>query len=216
MNIYTSSFKPTYLYIKEHKLTGLKYFGKTTGSLDYLLNQYKGGGKYWNNHLRKHGKEHVITPWYCLFTERDKLVEFALKFSEENNIVHARDPVTKKKIWANHKPENGLDGGNEKGHNKGKKNPKISAALKGKSKPDGFGAKVSIALTGTIFSAERCANISAGKKGKKNPAMLGNNYGEAGKGIPKPTFNCPHCEKVIGGQSNFNRWHGDNCKQRIK
>ena len=31
MTIYTSTtIPPTYLYIKEHSITGLKYFGKTT------------------------------------------------------------------------------------------------------------------------------------------------------------------------------------------
>lgn len=33
--------------------------------------------------------------------------------------------------------------------------------------------------------------------------------------IPKPKFTCPHCNSVIGGQSNYNRWHGNNCKQII-
>lgn len=30
--------------------------------------------------------------------------------------------------------------------------------------------------------------------------------------IPKPKFICPHCNAVVGGQSNYNRWHGDHCK----
>ena len=28
---------------------------------------------------------------------------------------------------------------------------------------------------------------------------------------PKPKFQCPHCNSVIGGKSNYNRWHGNNC-----
>jgi len=31
--------------------------------------------------------------------------------------------------------------------------------------------------------------------------------------IPKPKFTCPHCDSIIGGQSNYNRWHGENCKK---
>jgi hypothetical protein len=30
--------------------------------------------------------------------------------------------------------------------------------------------------------------------------------------IPKPKFICPHCNAVVGGQSNYNRWHGEHCK----
>ena len=36
--------KPTYLYVKQHNKTGLKYFGKTTKK-DPL--KYKGSGLYW-------------------------------------------------------------------------------------------------------------------------------------------------------------------------
>ena len=44
-------FKPTYLYVKTHNITGLKYFGKTTND-PYT---YYGSGKYWLLHLKKHG-----------------------------------------------------------------------------------------------------------------------------------------------------------------
>jgi hypothetical protein len=29
---------------------------------------------------------------------------------------------------------------------------------------------------------------------------------------PKDKLTCPHCQKIIGGQANFYRWHGSNCK----
>lgn len=28
----------------------------------------------------------------------------------------------------------------------------------------------------------------------------------------KKTWYCSHCDRNIGGKSNYNRWHGDNCK----
>lgn len=34
---------------------------------------------------------------------------------------------------------------------------------------------------------------------------------EAQIGIPKPVYTCVHCGKSIGGKSNLNRWHNDNC-----
>lgn len=96
MNIY---FKPTYLYIKQHNETGLKYFGKTTSNPE----KYKGSGLYWNSHLKAHGNN-VSTIWYKQFHDKESLTEYAISFSKENNIVESAE-------WANLKPENGLDGG---------------------------------------------------------------------------------------------------------
>ena len=96
--------KPTFLYIKQHKVTGLKYFGKTTKK-DPVA--YLGSGKHWKRHIKKHG-EHIETLWYQLFTDEQEMVEYALRFSKDNNIVKSQE-------WANLKEENGLDGGMEKG-----------------------------------------------------------------------------------------------------
>ena len=101
-------FKPTHLYIKQHTVTGKLYFGKTTR--DPL--QYLGSGLYWRNHIRAHGELYVATLWSELFTDKDSLVSFALDFSNKMKIVEST-------CWANLKPENGLDGGTQKGHRKG-------------------------------------------------------------------------------------------------
>jgi group I intron endonuclease len=34
------------------------------------------------------------------------------------------------------------------------------------------------------------------------------------KDKPKEKFKCPHCTKTIGGRSNFDRWHNENCKYK--
>jgi hypothetical protein len=109
MNIY---FKPTYLYIKQHNDTGLKYFGKTTSNPE----KYKGSGLYWTAHLKSHGNN-VSTIWYERFNDKESLTEYAIAFSKENNIVESTE-------WANLKPENGLDGGqnNAKWYNNGSDN----------------------------------------------------------------------------------------------
>lgn len=93
-------FVPTYLYIKEHQITGLLYFGKTTKD----PHTYLGSGKKWIRHIKKHGKDHVITLWARLFTSYNELTQFAITFSTENDIVKSKD-------WANLAPENGADGG---------------------------------------------------------------------------------------------------------
>jgi hypothetical protein len=91
-------FTPTYLYIKQHKTTGLKYFGKTTNE----VTSYKGSGVHWKRHLAKHGDD-IETIWSQLFTDEESLVTYALAFSEVNDIVNSDE-------WANLIVENGLDG----------------------------------------------------------------------------------------------------------
>lgn len=88
----------TWLYIKQHNKTGLKYFGKTCR--DPLT--YNGSGKRWINHLKVHGRD-ITTLWYQEFSNKDELVRYATEFSKQNNIVESTQ-------WANLIPENGLDG----------------------------------------------------------------------------------------------------------
>jgi len=105
MSIYDNTITPTFLYIKQHSVTGLKYFGKTTRNPI----KYMGSGKYWKTHIVKHGIEFVETVWVSEpYTDKNQIKEIALKFSIENNIVESNE-------WANLIPENGLDGGNSTG-----------------------------------------------------------------------------------------------------
>jgi hypothetical protein len=92
-------FYPTYLYVKTHNVTGLKYFGKT--SKDPM--KYRGSGKYWLRHLDKHGND-VSTEILGFYTDKTECEAAALQFSIDNNI-------TESNIWANMIVENGLDGG---------------------------------------------------------------------------------------------------------
>ena len=92
---------PVRLYIKRHKLTGLKYFGKTTRS-DVI--KYLGSGKFWKRHIKKHGKQYVEHLWTSeYFTDIDELHDFALSFSELFDIKTSNE-------WANLQDENGFDG----------------------------------------------------------------------------------------------------------
>jgi hypothetical protein len=88
-----------YLYIKQCSHCNLKYFGKTIR--DPL--KYKGSGRHWKNHLKKHNSY----PVNCQVFYFDGIVEasgFAINFSIENDIV-------KSKTWANEIIETALDGG---------------------------------------------------------------------------------------------------------
>jgi len=114
------------LYLKQHSVTKLRYFGFTRRD-PY---KYLGSGKYWKNHLRIHGKEHVITVWTKKFNSRDDAYEFATFFSEVEDIVNSVDKYSKKR-YANEKPET-LEGGSPKGINLGNK---YGSANKGKTIP---------------------------------------------------------------------------------
>ena len=88
-----------YLYVKEHAVTGLKYFGKTIRNDPF---KYKGSGKYWTKHLKKHGRK-ILTTGIWGFDSVDDCYKFALEFSIRNDIVES-------KSWANLKYES-IDGG---------------------------------------------------------------------------------------------------------
>lgn len=215
-------FTPTWLYIKQHNKTGLKYFGKTTRD----PNKYVGSGKYWKDHLKTHGKD-ITHVWCELFTDKTQIMEFASLFSELNDIVNATDNKGKK-IWGNVIPENGIDGGGNAGLPsplrgipqphvtkalKGKKRPDHSKAMKGRKQTETHSANIAKALTGKIRSEEHSNNISKAKKGKKNPKVskalkgcIGNNKGKILKVYP-----CKHCGVSTTG-GNLVRWHNDNCK----
>lgn len=105
----------TFLYIKQHRTTGLKYFGKTSNRDPF---KYNGSGKHWCNHLKKHGFD-VITLRVWEFEDVEKCKQFALKFSIDNKIVSS-------KAWANMIDETGTGGWPSKwpiGSRDGDKNP---------------------------------------------------------------------------------------------
>lgn len=175
-------FYPTYLYVKTHKTTGLKYFGKTTGD-PYL---YQGSGIRWLKHLRLHGND-VNTTIVGFFTDRTECEKVAVQFSVKNKIVESKE-------WANMIIENGLDGGDTGGKltrayspmtNDTKK--KLSESLKGRKawnkglkgvtpgnrqpKSKEHKQKLSDANTGKTRTAESIEKTAAKLRGKKRPEM---------------------------------------------
>lgn len=101
----------------------------------------------------------------------------------------------------------------------GKKRPEHSKALTGRKRPEH-----SKAMTGR-------KNPTASKQwsGKNNPFYgvdrSGNKNTFYGKKhseetlkklrVAKPKYCCEHCNTIVGGNSNYQRWHGDNCKFRV-
>lgn len=87
-----------YLYIKTHNITGLKYLGKTVQN-PYV---YKGSGKRWLAHIKKHGND-VSTEVIGSFETMEEFRKASIPLSEFLNIVDSDQ-------WANFRYETG-DGG---------------------------------------------------------------------------------------------------------
>jgi hypothetical protein len=216
--IYTA-IDPTYLYIKQHSITGLKYFGKTTQD-PYT---YNGSGKHWTNHIKVHGKEHIVTLWVSEPYTDTSIAEFALKFSAENDIVNSDE-------WANLIPENGLDGGSEKGRKltdetKAKLRKPRSEETKAnmrKSRSEETKAKQSVGQTGKKRGPYKKSGKPRSDKGKPRSEEAKANMRKpkseehkakisaGNKGNPQPQITCPHCGKT--GGNAMKRWHFDKCK----
>lgn len=91
--------RAVHLYVKTHRVTGMRYFGKTVKE---NVHAYRGSGVYWQRHIAEHGYD-VDTELIATFTDSDELEAFALAFSAEHDIVTSRE-------WANLIEENGRSG----------------------------------------------------------------------------------------------------------
>ena len=169
---------PTYLYIKQHSITKKMYFGKTTKP-DPI--KYKGSGVYWKRHINKHGRQFVKTIWLSDLYFDTSIVEHALHFSHENNIVESD-------TWANQKPENGLDGGSSKGSMSDHTKSRLLEANIGRPLSDEHKAKISAAgkgRKGDPFSDEHKAKLSAAAKIRIVSDETKAKMSATRKGVPK-------------------------------
>lgn len=194
-------YKPTWLYIKQHNQTGLKYFGKTTRD---DIDRYKGSGRYWTRHLKKHGSE-VTTIWKHLYTDKDTLVEEALAFSIAHNIVNAVNG-NGKKIWANEKVENGLDGGANTPESMRKMvETKRKVGNINSNSPKAIQKKLETRLkNGTWYSWTQESAVKSRSTKVKNGTLSSNTEGSKIKKAITRELNgtcerspCPHCGKLI-------------------
>lgn len=87
-----------YLYVKTHNKTGLKYLGQTIRDPF----KYKGSGKRWVNHIKKHGYD-VTTTIIHKCNNKFELKEFGIYYSNLWNVVESAE-------WANCTIESGSGG----------------------------------------------------------------------------------------------------------
>jgi hypothetical protein len=186
--IYTP-IAPTYLYIKQHSITKKKYYGKTTRD-PY---EYNGSGSYWVDHINKHGKEHIVTLWVSELYYDTSIVEVALKFSSDNDIVNSKE-------WANMEPENGLNGGTSGAKHTEEQNAAKSVRQTGKKRFPYKKSGKPRSDKGKPRSEEAKVNMRKSEETKANMRK------------PKKQVTCPHCGKT-GGENGMKRYHFDKCKK---
>lgn len=219
----------TYLYVKQHRITGLKYFGKTTNSNPY---NYTGSGLYWSSHLAKHGYD-IETLHVWEFTDPAECEKFALEFSRTNDIVSSP-------LWANIKEENGKDGGfhGYKWYNNG-----IESCLCTQCPGDGWsqGRIQTVSTRGFHWYNNGKVNVSSltkptgiewqeGMLKKLLPTIENKTHNffdpahrkmllernqellRLGPHSSQKEWTCGHCGKRGKGLSNYARWHGDRCR----
>ena len=229
-----------YLYVKQHSVTGLKYFGMTRSKDPF---KYQGSGLHWRRHLKKHGN-FIKTIEIWGFDIQELCTDFALKFSIQNNIVESAQ-------WANMKPENALDGWVNGFKMTNDTKNKMSMAAKGKPKSLEAIHKSATNRSGVKRTSEQKARISEGRKNQTRPkhseetklkistANLNKKYkkhsnkanmlksvrqtgkknsnesiakiSKSKKGVTPKQTQCPHCNKT-GSLTTMHRWHFNNCK----
>lgn len=204
-----SIYIPTWLYVKKHNKTGLKYFGKTTSN-DPI--KYLGSGKYWQLHLKKHGND-VSTMWCHLYIDKDELVEDALSFSKFHNIVNSDE-------WANLKPETGIDGGGLVGRSVSEDTKiKIGNANRGRKMSEEFCQMRSAAQTGKEpwNKGKTCAQVgpNTGRKFGTRSDEYRKNMSNMLKGKPKPPRSKEHSSNISKAKLGQGHPQSDSAKQKI-
>lgn len=181
--------KPVYLYVKQHDITKIMYFGKTTR--DDVVS-YLGSGIRWTNHIKKHGVEHVKTLWISKpFTDTDDLIEFAQFFSEEFDIVNSDK-------WANLVMENGVTGG---------------AIRTGAILTESTKQKIREKSLGRVVTEKTRHKMSLAHVGKRQTEKQREAMRNYNKSRVLPKLECPHCFKT-GSYVAMHRWHFDNCRSK--
>jgi hypothetical protein len=200
----------THLYIKQHAITGKLYFGKT--ERDVI--SYLGSGKYWKDHIKKHGKEHVVTLWYERFENKDELIEFALSFSKELNIVESSS-------WLNLCEETGISG-IPKGYKFIYRKPhseetkiKIGLSSSGRTHTIESNEKNRLSHLGKKFTEEQRKSMALSRIGHYVSEETKNKIRLANLGVIRDKSPCTVCGKLVGPGAGH-RFHFKNCKNDVQ
>jgi hypothetical protein len=208
------------LYLKTHRKTGLKYLGYTKNDPF----KYRGSGKYWKDHIKKHGND-VLTEILFQSDKIDEISAKGLEYSVEWNIAESQE-------FANHCFEDGNKGyGNAninfKGHPQTEETRKKISQNNGRGNKGKFGkdhpsyghkmsdetkAKLKMGLMSYYTSTNYQGPWNKGKKVGPHTDDRRRKISLSANKDPKDKIQCPHCHK-IGGKPAMLRFHFDKCKE---
>ena len=180
-----------YLMVKKHNVTNLKYLCQTRRKEPYL---YSGSGKYWLQHLEKHGYD-ISTEILGTFETKQSLQEAGKYYSELFNIVASDD-------WANLRIEDG-DGGDSS------KTPQYIAGMSsrrsyaGKENTNYGKVGAMSGRIGTMLNKIWCNNGCEEHLCDVKPS---------GWVAGRLKVVCEHCN-IKTSSMNYKRWHGGKCKK---
>ena len=210
------------LYVKTHKITGLKYLGMTT---QQNYSKYDGSGLHWKRHLAVHGKDHT-TEIINEFSSLTELKEGGLYYSQLWSVVESQE-------WANIIPESG-EGVIPtpeiiKRRTDTRKKNKMDGTVAGWTDESTIKCNSTKIKNGTM-NTRTPENIAAQLKTRvekgtdpSSPSVIAkcretkrkngtvNNFIENNPALIK--VECPHCGIKVG-KGLFARWHGENCKAK--
>jgi|LakMenEpi03Aug12_release.lakeMendotaPanAssembly.Ray.scaffolds.fasta_scaffold114198_2 hypothetical protein len=202
-----------YLYVKTHKVTGLRYLGKTTKS-DY--HAYPGSGKAWLQHLKEHGKEYETLLLRECLSQKD-LHYWGRYYSNLWRVTSAMDDYGNL-IYANMIPETG--GGALYGELNPSKRPEVKESKKqkmsGRKRPE-LTMVVSKSWTSERKGNHRFSTSGQnhythrdGKLGNKHPLFGSKRPGTGLSGDANPAKRPEVREKMRGPRGNNLAISGDN------
>jgi hypothetical protein len=212
------------VYITTNLVNGKKYIGKHATS--NLEDGYLGSGLVLSRAIQKYGRENFEKQILFVFdTEQEmndkeaELVDIEIVLSEEyynvslggagGTIVLTPDhplylSTCKKISEAQQSRSADMSRITSENHRLRR------VGMYGKKQSDHQRAVVSNMMKGRPKTVEQI------EKQKQSLARLFEDpsYTHPSKGKPKEKYTCPHCNKTIGGASNYARYHGDKCKLR--
>lgn len=235
-------YLPTRLYIKRHIDTGLKYFGKYTGKniLKYLgsgvywsrhIEKYgESIETIWTSDWFYDPIE--IQEFALAFSELFDIVESSewANIKPENGIDGGWSHLTKEHREKAKETRKTTVSDPEWIETKGRQGVAKAASTKndpvwkettGKEAINKAKVTMSTPEWKSTKGVEMSRKMSERQKGENNH-WHGKNMSDESKnkisikntGKIRTKFICQHCGKTVGGITNFNRWHNNNCKQK--
>lgn len=214
------------IYLTTNKINGKKYIGKHV--TDNLEDSYLGSGLALNNALKKYGRENF-----------QKQILYILDSEDEMNLKEAEivtlDMVQSTEFY--NCAVGGYGGAivllpDHPLYNSTCKKISEAQQLRRREMSDivkELHKTKQVGMYGKTQSDHQKNVISLLNKGKPKTIEQKNKqrdsiaktfstpgYVHPNKGVPKLKYTCQWCDKAIGGKSNFNRYHNNNCKNKDK